>query len=131
MKKKIKDKVAMRIRKRLRKWDAAQKIKTLIVTSVLALLAGCATYTPSVAIPPRLVLQPTRACPDLEGLVAGGGEPVAGLEPLPFVKHSLAELDADAAVNAILQAIEIDLDAYPEPDEVKVRKVERILMWWR
>jgi hypothetical protein len=115
---KIKDKIAMRIRKRLRKWDAAQKTKTLIVASTLALLAGCASYTPSIALPPRLILQPAaRNCPDLE--------------PLPFVKHSLAELEADAAVDAILRAMEIDLDAYPEPDEIQARRVEHILMWWK
>jgi len=116
---KIKDKIAMRIRKRLRKWDAAQKTRTLVVTSALVLLASCAAYTPNIALPPRLILQPAaRNCPDPD------------LEPLPFVKHSLAELDADAAANAILRVMEIDLDAYPEPDEVQVRKVERILMWW-
>lgn len=119
MKIKIKDRVAIRIRKRLRKWEAAKKAKAPAVVSMLlaVLLASCAAYTPNIQVPPRLVLQQARACPDLE--------------PLPFVKHSLAELDADAAVNTVLRGADIDLDAYPEPGDPEARKVAHILLWWR
>jgi len=90
-------------------------MKTLLLGLIFT--AGCASYIPNVQIPPRLILPAHNTC--------------ANLDPLPFTKHSLAELEADAAVDAILRAMEIDLDAYPEPDEVQVRRVERILMWWR
>jgi hypothetical protein len=67
MKKKIKDKVAIRI--------AAG-----VLLAALFAFTSCAVHTPNIQLPPRLVLQPMRACSDLE--------------PLPFVKHSLAELEA-------------------------------------
>lgn len=118
MKIKIKDREAIRRRKRFRKWEAKQRLRHtppsvrpgkrtlgLILGFLAALFSGCATavYTPSIATPPRLVLQqPAPAIPCRE------------LEPLPFVKHSLAELEADEAA---------ELRAHPEREAREAQAV--------
>ncbi len=65
-----------------------------LLIAILFGCIGCATsYTPNVQLPPRLVLQP-RADINLDiDLDCDFNAP----EPLPFVKHSLAELEADEA----------------------------------
>lgn len=104
MKIKIKDREAMRIRKRLRKWEKKRRAlepvrperrrSTLgLILTIASLPSGCATYTPNVRIPPRLVL------PELATLRAQEIDLDAyPIEPLcPSSSTPLAELDADAA----------------------------------
>jgi hypothetical protein len=119
---KIKNREAMRLRKRLRKLEAKQRVRhpppfvrpsergTLVrpseratlalVLAISALLSSCATrsYTPHVEIP-RLVLQQPCECPQQRDF---SREIDLDIDfslpaPLPFVKHSLAELEADEA----------------------------------
>lgn len=108
-KQKIKDKVAIRIRKRLRKWAAQQQqrrgSKPALVLFFAALLVSCATsgYTAPLDSPPRLAAPPPCACPErnpARDIDLDIDFPPPALEPLPFVKHPVAELYADEAAAA-------------------------------
>lgn len=105
-KQKIKDKVAMRIQKRLRKWAAQQQRRggkpALVLCFAALLLASCATsgYTAPLDSPPRLAAPPPCACPERNPARDIDLDIDFAPEPLPFVKHPVAELYADEAAAA-------------------------------